>query len=271
MMCIRNMLLCWLSMTLSTAPLQALGQDKLAAVPLVRAHAHNDYRHERPLFDALERGFCSVEADVFLVEGELLVGHDRGELRKQRTLQALYLDPLRRLAQQNGGRVYLHGPTITLLVDIKADGKETYAVLREVLAGYAEMLSCAASGRYREGAVQVVISGDRPKQEIAGDENRYAGIDGRITDLESTAPAQLMPLISDRWTSHFRWRGVGEFPPAERDKLRSIVQRAHASGRRVRFWATPESPAVWRELVNAGVDHINTDDLDRLRDFLLDR
>ena len=44
--------------------------------PLVHAHAHNDYEHKRPLFDALEQGFCSVEADVWLVEGKLLVAHE---------------------------------------------------------------------------------------------------------------------------------------------------------------------------------------------------
>jgi len=41
------------------------------------AHAHNDYQHERPLLDALAHGFQSVEADVFLVEGKLLVALNR--------------------------------------------------------------------------------------------------------------------------------------------------------------------------------------------------
>jgi len=63
--------------------------------PLVNAHAHNDYEHARPLLDALDRGFCSVEADVWLVDGQLLVAHDRGKAKPGRTLQALYLDPLR--------------------------------------------------------------------------------------------------------------------------------------------------------------------------------
>ena len=33
-------------------------------------HAHNDYLHSRPLLDALDQGFDSVEADVFLVNEE---------------------------------------------------------------------------------------------------------------------------------------------------------------------------------------------------------
>lgn len=61
---------------------------------LRRAHAHNDYLHNRPLEDALDAGFCSVEADVHLVEGKLLVGHNRQDCRQDRSLKALYLDRL---------------------------------------------------------------------------------------------------------------------------------------------------------------------------------
>src|ERR1041385_3971816 len=73
--------------------------------PLLHAHAHNDYEHKRPLLDALDHGFCSVEADIFLVDGKLLVAHELGKTKPERTLQALYLDPLRELVKANGGRV----------------------------------------------------------------------------------------------------------------------------------------------------------------------
>jgi hypothetical protein len=52
------------------------------------------------------------------------------------------------------------------------------------------------------------------------------------------------------------------------------VQKAHEKGRLVRFWSTLDNPsparvALWRELLSAGVDLINTDDLEGLRRFLL--
>jgi hypothetical protein len=190
----------------------ARGQNVHGPRPLPHAHAHNDYRHPRPLLDALDRGFCSVEADIFLVDGELLVGHDRGELRAGRTLQSLYLDPLRARVERNSGRVYPGGPPFMLLVDIKRDGSEVYAVLREVLASYRTMLCGVEDGLYRERAIQVVISGDCPRTDIVADAQRFCGIDGRLGDLDSTAPAHLMPLISDRWSTHFSWRGDGDFP-----------------------------------------------------------
>lgn len=99
--------------------------------PLPSAHAHNDYLHDRPLLDALDNGFCSVEADIFLSDGRLLVGHSRRELTAERTLQRLYLDPLRQRVRDNGGRVYRDGPTFTLLIDIKNSGAATWHELNQ--------------------------------------------------------------------------------------------------------------------------------------------
>jgi hypothetical protein len=239
-------------------------------VPLRNAHAHNDYEHKRPLFDALDNGFCSVEADVFLVRNQLLVGHNRSDLKPERTLEKLYLDPLRERIWSHGGRVYPDGPTIFLLVDVKTEAKATYAVLDQVLAQYADILSVTRSGKFEAKAVTVVVSGNRAPEMLATQTVCYAGLDGRSEDLESTVPAHLMPWISDRWGKLFRWRGEGPMPPEEQTKLGEFVSKAHAHGRLVRFWGTPESPVFWTELRAARVDLINTDKLPELRRFLLD-
>ncbi len=248
-----------------------LGEEKREVVPLRNAHAHNDYEHKRPLFDALDYGFCSVEADVFLVDNQLLVGHARADLKPERTLEKLYLDPLRERIRTNGGRVYRDGPTIFLLIDVKTEAKPTYVALDKVLARYADILSITRAGKFEPSAITVVVSGNRASDLIAAQEVRYAGIDGRLSDLESTVPSHLMPWISDRWTFNFSWRGEGTMPERERTKLQDIVRKAHQHGRLVRFWATPETVAVWKELRAAGVDLINTDKLDELQRFLLEK
>jgi len=242
--------------------------------PLIRAHAHNDYNHVRPLLDALNHGFCSVEADVFLVDGKLLVGHERTDLIAERTLEVLYLDPLLDRYRENGGQVFEGGPVFTLLIDFKSDGEETYVALDRLLVNYQEMLTSVQQGRVEKKAVTVIISGDRAWETIAADSTRYAAVDGRLTDLSSGRPSHLMPLVSDSWELNFKWRGQGPMPDAERAKLRRIVREAHKKGRRVRFWATPDRPspartAVWSELLAAGVDLIGTDDLAGLESFLL--
>jgi hypothetical protein len=237
-------------------------------VPLRHAHAHNDYLHRRPLLDALEAGFCSVEADVFLVRGKLLVAHTWLGLRPGRTLEKLYLDPLRKRVRANKGRVYRGGPPFYLLIEIKTDARATYAALDRVLARYADILTAVKAGRCRRKAVTVVITGNCPAERIRAQKVRYAGIDGHPGDLGRADAVHLMPWISARWRSYFKWDGQGAMPKREKERLRALVRKAHRRGRLVRFWATPERPALWRELRTAGVDLINTDRLDDLRRFL---
>ncbi|TAE61046.1 MAG: hypothetical protein EAZ89_00925, partial [Bacteroidetes bacterium] len=85
--------------------------------PLAAAHAHNDYEHKRPLWDALDRGFTSVEADIWLINNELYVSHTRPvKPDSLRTLRRLYLDPLARRVSDYGGAVYPAYPGIFRLM-----------------------------------------------------------------------------------------------------------------------------------------------------------
>ncbi|GAA2588192.1 MULTISPECIES: phosphatidylinositol-specific phospholipase C/glycerophosphodiester phosphodiesterase family protein [Streptomyces] len=243
--------------------------------PLWRAHAHNDYEHPRPLLDALDHRFGSVEADIYLVDGQLLVAHDPEDLDPSRTLESLYLDPLAARVRAGRGRVYRHDRgSLQLLIDIKTEGGPTYRELDRRLRRYRHLFTSYAHGRVHRGAVTAVISGDRAaRAPMEAQRTRLAFYDGRLTDLGSTAPASFVPLVSDNWTLNFGWQGVGAFPAAERRRLRDIVGAAHARGQRVRFWATPDvagpaRDAVWAELLAAGVDHLNTDDLAGLEAFL---
>jgi len=80
-----------------------------------------------------------------------------------------------------------------------------------------------------------------------------------------------VPLISENWKKLFKWQGAGPMDQAERAKLRDFVSKAHQAGRKVRFWATPDKPAVWKELRAAEVDLLSVDDLAGARKFLLEQ
>jgi len=249
-------------------------ETQASPIPLVRAHAHNDFEHQRPLFDALDQGFTSIEVDIHLVGSELFVAHDIDDVQPGRTLISLYLDPLRERITDYGGRVYLQGPQITLLIDIKTEGEPTYLALRSILEEYQDIFTVFGPSGVSEGPILAIISGNRPRGLMKSESVRYAAYDGRIDDLGSAEPASFIPLISDKWTDLFTWEGTGPMPEQQRMTLRDIVERAHLEGRRVRFWETPDNPstardAVWHELLEAGVDLINTDDLLGLQRFLI--
>ena len=144
----------------------------------------------------------------------------------------------------------------------------TRAALAQAIKPYEAFLSGLRDGQWHPRQVDVIISGNRPIELVAQDKQRLAAIDGRLSDLENGPPAELIPLVSDNWTSHFTWHGKGPLPAAERSKLHALAKTAHAQNRRLRFWATPDAPQFWQELQAAGVDVIGTDDLALLQAHL---
>ncbi|GAA4381084.1 phosphatidylinositol-specific phospholipase C/glycerophosphodiester phosphodiesterase family protein [Agromyces bauzanensis] len=239
--------------------------------PLERAHAHNDYDHDRPLLDALDHGFTSVEADVWLVDGELYIGHDGPDLN--RTLRAEYLEPLAQRFRDNGGAVYPHWDgTLRLLIDVKSAGTPAWPVIEDQLDDYPELITAYRQGNVQERAVTAVISGNRDLPAMQAAATRFSFYDGRLSDLGKGISPTLMPLVSNNWSA-VGYVG-GPFTDTDRAILRGYVDQAHAEGYEIRFWATPDAPGatrdtVWAEELAAGVDVYNTDDLAGLQAWLL--
>ena len=240
-----------------------------APVVLPNAHAHNDYYQRRPLLDALAHGFMSVEADVCLVGGELRIGHEAKECREGRDLESLYLRPLAERVRTNGGRVHAGGLLeFQLLVDFKSDGMRSYAALVPLLEKYRGMLTSFEGGVRKPGAVLVVLSGRRPQDHVAGQRGRLCALDGWFGDVAKGRSRDVVPLLSSRWGSHFRWKGFGAMPIDERIKLRDYGRRARGAGRKLRFWAVPHNERVWQAQLEEGVSWLNIDDLTRAQRFL---
>lgn len=142
----------------------------------IPCHSHNDYWRRVPLFDAIHWGCTGVEADVWLFDEELYVGHNMASLTRNRTFQNLYVNPLVELLdRQNPSTDFVNatghgvfdedgGQTLVLLVDFKTEGRKTWpAVLRQL-----EPLRSKGYLTYFDGektvprAVTVVGTGNTP-------------------------------------------------------------------------------------------------------------
>jgi len=174
------------------------------------------------------------------------------------------------------GTIYDTASPLILLVDIKDNGLATFKLLDRILNDYREILCSVTPEGYVQRSVMVIVSGNRPIEYMMNQTRRFAFVDGRLEDLSGEYPPRGMPLISDRWTKYFSWTGNGEMPEKQRTQLKMYVQQAHEKGQLIRFWATPdvqgkERDAVWTELLEAGVDLVNTDDLAGLQRFMSSR
>ena len=251
---------------ISQAPTPQLRTD---VVPLRNGHAHNDYEQSRPLWDALDNGFTSVEADVHLIDDTLYVAHDRPTIKNAAaTLENLYLKPLASRIRQNNGQVLAgyKGPFF-LMIDVKTSADSTYQALEKLLQRYRSLL--IGSNKNQPAAITVVLSGNRLMQTLAKAKNRLLSVDGRPDDLGKGYTQEFMPLISDAYQNQLAWRGQGSMPDDQFQKLRQLADRVHREGKKLRLWANPEDPLVWAKLCEAGVDILSTDQLELARDFLL--
>ncbi len=240
--------------------------------PVIPAHSHNDYEHEHPLFDALKFNFKSIEADVYTIGDSLFVAHNFDQIKPGRTLRKLYLEPLKKRIAENNGSVYGNGEEIILLVDIKDDGLKTYSQLNKILEDYRPMLTVYENGVKKQGAVLVIISGNRPFEFMKAQPIRYAGYDGRLENLDADISPDLMPMVSESWGKYFTWDGNGEIPEQEKIKLKSYADKAIRKGYILRFWGTPNQTAqqrlnVWTELSDTKAGLIGADDLSELFEF----
>ncbi len=238
--------------------------------PIRDGHSHNDYWRNHPMLDALDHGFCSVEADVFLRDGQFWAGHVKAEILLRRNLETIYLKTLKERIEKNGGTVYPGVETFYLWIEFKEDPEEAWAALAPLLEKYKEILCSVTDGVKKPGPVQVIITGNRPFRSFEDSKGKtfYATLDGRFGDLDNpNRPAWMVGAINESWGSVCSWKGKGEFPADERAKLQALIEKAHSQGRLLRFWGAPQNETFWTELRRLKVDFINTDHLTTFRNF----
>ena len=207
------------------------------------------------------------------MNGDLLIGHDRSQLRPGRSLLKHYLEPLAERVAKNGGWILGRGRSFHLLVDFKTECEPAYQLLQKQIKPYQSILTEFREGATEVRAITIILTSGRPlpMEKIAAQAVRWVGCDGRVADLSNSPDRHLVPWISDHWGRHFKWQGRGPFPAGEQDHLNKLVSQAHANGQSIRFWAVPDHPESWALQMDAGVDWVNTDKLAEFSAFLISR
>ena len=227
-----------------------------AAQPPVLIHSHNDYAQRVPFFQAYAQQVSSIEADVFLHDGQLLVGHDVEDLRADMTFEALYVEPIVTLFARNGGRAFRDSDqTLQLMVELKSETDPTLRAVAALLGRWPEVFDPEVN----PAAVRVAVTGRVPAPEAFDRYPRFLGFDG-AWDADYT-PEQLerIALISTNFRDFSQWNGKGTIIPDEKERLEQVIDRAHEQGKPVRFWNAPEGTTVYYTFYDMGIDYINTD------------
>ena len=237
------------------------GSCALCAQTPMLIHSHNDYIRNVPFYQAYAQGVSSVEADVYLVDGELLVAHDRKDVKDYKSLEALYLEPIARYFRENGGRPYADaGKSLQLMVDIKDDSKSSLEALISLIEAKYSDVFCTKG-------VQLTITDNVPAPEDFCKYPEWIMFDGSL-DIDYTEDQLArIALFSAYFGKYSHWNGKGA-PIAEQEKLiREAIESAHSRGKTIRFWGGPEGLTVYYVFYNLGVDWINTDRPEKCAEF----
>ncbi|KAL8953181.1 MAG: hypothetical protein Q9222_000954 [Ikaeria aurantiellina] len=247
----------------------------------IPCHSHNDYERKVPLYDALLAGCISVEADVWLRDGDLLVGHSENSLTPARTLRSLYLEPLFSiLSHQHASEISKPRPSenksypfvdkvrgifesdtnvsLTLLVDIKSDGQETLPAIMQQLEPFRSRgwLTHTSNSTLIPGPLTIVGSGNMPFAATEFNEGHTRDIffDAPLAAFWGENPDTSGPVRHTAFdTSNSVYASAdflevvgrlwhGMLSPAQVETIRAHVQAAVAQGLKARFWNTPVWP-----------------------------
>lgn len=225
------------------------------------AHSHNDYEQPVPLTTAYNEMFGSIEADIWWHNGKLLVAHTKEELATPRTLEELYLKPLKALVEKNKGYIYADtSRRLQFMIDLKTNGDTTLGKLVKLLKKYPALTKCKT--------LTIAISGSRPAVTKYTSYPSFIWFDGELQkEYPADALARIVMLSSD-FKKIITWNGKDPLPAAQADTLQQAVNRAHALRKPVRFWGAPDNKNTWQQLMGVKVDYINTDKIKALSEFI---
>jgi len=221
----------------------------------IKIHSHNDYTHAKPLLQAYAYQAYEIEVDVFLIGDSLIVAHSKKDKDLTRTINAMYLDPIANWTKDDAKRGVKTNYGFRLMIDFKDSWSLVYPVLRKEIEKYGKLFDKGKD----KNAVQIVISGSRPADSLYHTFPSWVYFDGLPNVNYAKTDLKRITMISDNFATYSKWKGVGEIPIADKIKLKKIIEQAHQLNKPMRFWGAPDTQDCWKQLVDLGVDIINTD------------
>ncbi|USP73010.1 hypothetical protein yc1106_00284 [Curvularia clavata] len=249
-------------------------------------HSHNDYWRDVPFYSGLSVGAISTEADVWLINGTLYVGHEPAALSDQRTLESLYINPIldtlhrqnpsTRFVQpgeQNGVFDTSSDQTLYFFIDFKTAADVTWPAVLKALEPLrsGDWLTTYDGKELRKNPVTVIGTGNTQLSDVVSASPRDIFFDAPLADLKDAKYKDLTanesPIASTNFAASFGDVRKREMNETQLATLRSQLDVAHAKGIKARYWNQPNYPigtrnAVWRTLWDEGVDLLNVDDLE---------
>ena len=231
----------------------------------LNAHSHNDYEQQTPLMLAYNAQFGSIEADIWAVNGDLFVAHNKTDIKAEKSMDSLYIQPIVRLFRKNGGKAWNNHPsTFQLMIDLKTPVDPTLTLLVEKLKKYPDVFDSYQNNN----AIRVVITGNRPDPSGFSKYPMFIWFDGNVTLKYDEQQLKRVALYSENLAGFTTWKGKEAILEKEEIQLKQVIDSVHGLNKKIRFWNAPDDAFAWKTLMNLKVDYLNTDYIEELSTWL---
>ncbi|MBC7615453.1 MAG: glycerophosphodiester phosphodiesterase [Pedobacter sp.] len=221
----------------------------------VKIHSHNDYVQKQPFLIAYNNKVDEMETDIFLVGDSILVAHSKKEINPSNTLYSLYLHPIAEAFKRHKDRVSDDKKyTFSLMIDVKENWNAVYPSLKKEIEKYGDIFN----RNKQKYAIKIVISGSRPDHSTFNAFPKWLFFDGLPNVGYAKKDLERVATISDNFSAYSKWKGDGEIPNEDKDKLRKVIVQVHKLNKPIRFWGAPDTESCWKQLTALGADIINT-------------
>ncbi|OAL73654.1 hypothetical protein A7D00_1682 [Trichophyton violaceum] len=275
------------------SPIYRYPTDVTRGILPIPVHSHNDYWRDVPFYTALSAGCISVEADVFLFNDTLYVGHEESALTKERTLQSLYIEPLMNVLKKTNPKSPFSkttnsnddsgvfdtssGQTLYFWINVKNNGEKAWPHIVKALqplrdANY--LTKVQNNETFVPGPVTVIGTGGTPLSQVVSAANRDYFYDGPLKDLTGftslispIASTSFMEVVGD-----IKSDSENLLNPTQLEAIRKQIKAAKDKSIGVRYWETPGWPIrlrneLWRTLWKEGVALLNADDVNAAKEY----
>lgn len=231
----------------------------------LNAHSHNDYANDVPFLLAYNNHFGSIETDIWVVNGDLFVAHNESDIKPEKTLEILYLQPIIKAFRDNKGKPWNDRSTsFQLLIDLKTAVEPTLSLLVEKLRKYPDVFDT----KINPLAVRIVITGNRSGPEAFSQYPDFIFFDGLLKQKYNADQLKRIALYSENIRQFSLWYGEGEIVEKEKIRLNQVIDSVHSIGKKIRFWNTPDNSNAWETYMKMHIDYLNTDHIVQLAEYL---
>ncbi|GAA5861039.1 hypothetical protein JCM3774_002171 [Rhodotorula dairenensis] len=236
----------------------------------------------------LQEGATWQAVDIWLSDGELLVGNSQQGLTPSRTFSTCWVEPLLRIfsasvvrigsAHRRRSSVFSHVKPTTpfqLVVRLRTPASLTFPYVVDALQPLQDaslLTRYCPNARASTPGLITVVSSEADGAEMVPLEDLYAIQGERFVYRDASLAAfgddpnegkrfdpQVTPVAAGELLASTGWDGQGPLTPEIRARIEGQVGRAHAAGLMVRYEKLPQFPVHVRENVRSTLQKLGVD------------